>query len=142
MAVYDVEAVLQEQGYDSDGLLEELIYQVSNTGVEYEYHDEFYRIGFVGGMGGWTAEEILSECERYDIDLEEYKLEEEDQYNKKGKVMNLEMRLVREDGSVAKEEARLVQHIMKTPIGVKLTTPRAIKIVEHILTEWEMPKAK
>jgi len=47
--------------------------------------------------------------------------------------MNLEMRLVREDGSVAKEEARLVQHI---------TTPRAIKIVEHILTEWEMPKAK
>ena len=142
MAVYDVEAVLQEQGYDSDGLLDELVYQVSNTGVEYEYHDEFYRIGFVGGMGGWTAEEILSECERYDIDLEEYKLEEEDQYNKKGKVMNLEMRLVREDGSVAKEEARLVQHIMKTPIGVKLTTPRAIKIVEHILTEWEMPKAK
>ena len=142
MAVYDVEAVLQEQGYNSDGLLDELVYQVSNTGVEYEYHDEFYRIGFVGGMGGWTAEEILSECERYDIDLEEYKLEEEDQYNKKGKVMNLEMRLVREDGSVAKEEARLVQHIMKTPIGVKLTTPRAIKIVEHILTEWEMPKAK
>ena len=142
MAVYDVEAVLQEQGYDSDGLLDELVYQVSNTGVEYEYHDEFYRIGFVGGMGGWTAEEILSECERYDIDLDEYKLEEEDQYNKKGKVMNLEMRLVREDGSVAKEEARLVQHIMKTPIGVKLTTPRAIKIVEHILTEWEMPKAK
>ena len=142
MAVYDVEAVLQEQGYDSDGLLDELVYQVSNTGVEYEYHDEFYRIGFVGGMGGWTAEEILSECERYDIDLEEYKLEEEDQYNKKGKVMNLEMRLVREDGSVAKEEARLVQHIMKTPIGVKLTTPRAIKIVEHILTEWSMPKYK
>ena len=142
MAVYDVEAVLQEQGYDSDGLLDELVYQVSNTGVEYEYHDEFYRIGFVGGMGGWTAEEILSECERYDIDLEEYKLEEEDQYNKKGKVMNLEMRLVREDGSVAKEEARLVQHIMKTPIGVKLTTPRAIKIVEHILTEWTMPKYK
>ena len=142
MAIYDVEAVLQEQGYDSDGLLDELVYQVSNTGVEYEYHDEFYRMGFVGGMGGWTAEEILGECERYDIDLEEYKLEEEDQYNKKGKVMNLEMRLVREDGSVAKEEARLVQHIMKTPIGVKLTTPRAIKIVEHILTEWEMPKAK
>ena len=56
--------------------------------------------------------------------------------------MSLEMRLVHEDGSVAKEEARLVQHIMKTPIGVKLTTPRAIKIVEHILTEWEMPKAK
>ena len=142
MTVYDVEAVLQEQGYDSDGLLDELVYQVSNTGVEYEYHDEFYRMGFVGGMGGWTAEEILSECERYDIDLEEYKLEEEDQYNKKGKVMNLEMRLVREDGSVAKEEARLVQHIMKTPIGVKLTTPRAIKIVEHILTEWEMPRYK
>ena len=142
MAIYDVEAVLQEQGYDSDGLLDELVYQVSNTGVEYEYHDEFYRMGFVGGIGGWTAEEILGECERYDIDLEEYKLEEEDQYNKKGKVMNLEMRLVREDGSVAKEEARLVQHIMKTPIGVKLTTPRAIKIVEHILTEWEMPKAK
>ena len=56
--------------------------------------------------------------------------------------MSLEMRLVHEDGSVAKEEARLVQHIMKTPIGVKLTTPRAIKIVEHILTEWTMPKYK
>ena len=142
MTVYDVEAVLQEQGYDSDGLLDELVYQVSNTGVEYEYHDEFYRIGFVGGMGGWTAEEILSECERYDIDLEEYKLEEEDQYNNstKGIAMNLEMKLVREDGSLAEEEARLVQHIMKTPIGVKLTTPRAIKIVEHILTEWTMPK--
>ena len=140
--VYDVLSEIEKLGYDSDSLLDELVYQVSNTGVEYEYHDEFYRIGFVGGMGGWTAEEILGECERYDIDLEEYKLEEEDQYNKKGKVMNLEMRLVREDGSVAKEEARLVQHIMKTPIGVKLTTPRAIKIVEHILTEWEMPKAK
>ena len=142
MTVYDVEAVLQEQGYDSDGLLDELVYQVSNTGVEYEYHDEFYRMGFVGGIGGWTAEEILSECERYDIDLEEYKLEEEDQYNNstKGIAMNLEMKLVREDGSLAEEEARLVQHIMKTPIGVKLTTPRAIKIVEHILTEWTMPK--
>ena len=142
MTVYDVEAVLQEQGYDSDSLLDELVYQVSNTGVEYEYHDEFYRMGFVGGMGGWTAEEILSECERHDIDLEEYKLEEEDQYNNstKGIAMNLEMKLVREDGSLAEEEARLVQHIMKTPIGVKLTTPRAIKIVEHILTEWTMPK--
>lgn len=144
MTAYDVEAVLQEQGYDSDSLLDELVYQVSNTGVEYEYHDEFYRMGFVGGMGGWTAEEILSECERHDIDLEEYKLEEEDQYNNstKGIAMNLEMKLVREDGSLAEEEARLVQHIMKTPIGVKLTTPRAIKIVEHILKEWEMPKAK
>ena len=144
MTAYDVEAVLQEQGYDSDSLLDELVYQVSNTGVEYEYHDEFYRMGFVGGYGGWTAEEILSECERHDIDLEEYKLEEEDQYNNstKGIAMNLEMKLVREDGSLAEEEARLVQHIMKTPIGVKLTTPRAIKIVEHILKEWEMPKAK
>ncbi len=144
MTAYDVKAVLQEQGYDSDSLLDELVYQVSNTGVEYEYHDEFYRMGFVGGMGGWTAEEILSECERHDIDLEEYKLEEEDQYNNstKGIAMNLEMKLVREDGSLAEEEARLVQHIMKTPIGVKLTTPRAIKIVEHILKEWEMPKAK
>ena len=144
MTAYDVEAVLQEQGYDSDSLLDELVYQVSNTGVEYEYHDEFYRMGFVGGMGGWTAEEILSECERHDIDLEEYKLEEEDQYNNstKGIAMNLEMKLVREDGSLAEEEARLVQHIMKTPIGVKLTTPRAIKIVEHILKEWEMPRAK
>ena len=35
-------------------------------------------MGFVGGMGGWTAEEILGECERHDIDLEGYKLEEED----------------------------------------------------------------
>ena len=56
--------------------------------------------------------------------------------------MNLEMKLVREDGSLAYEEAKLVQHIMKTPIGVKLTTPRAIKIVGHILTEWEMPRYK
>ena len=36
MTAYDVEAVLQEQGYDSDSLLDELVYQVSNTGVEYE----------------------------------------------------------------------------------------------------------
>ena len=144
MTVYDVEAVLQEQGYDSDGLLDELVYQVSNTGVEYEYHDEFYRMGFVGGMGGWTAEEILGMCEDEEIDLKEYKLEEEDQYNNstKGIAMNLEMKLVREDGSLAYEEAKLVQHIMKTPIGVKLTTPRASKIVEHILTEWTMPKYK
>ena len=76
--VYDPVDELEKQGYDGDSLVDELVYQVSNTGVEYEYHDEFYRIGFVGGMGGWTAEEILGECERYDIDLEEYKLEEED----------------------------------------------------------------
>lgn len=56
--------------------------------------------------------------------------------------MGLEYKLVRKDGSVAEEEARLVQHIMKTPIGVKLTTPRAIKIVEHILTEYKMPSVK
>tara|TARA_R110001583_G_C5625957_1_gene406626 strand:- start:1374 stop:1544 length:171 start_codon:yes stop_codon:yes gene_type:complete len=56
--------------------------------------------------------------------------------------MSLDFKLVREDGSVAEEEARLVQHIMKTPIGVKLTTPRAVKIVEHILTEWNMPHKK
>jgi len=76
--VYDVLSELEKLGYEADGLLDELVYQVSNTGVEYEYHDEFYRMGFVGGMGGWTAEEILGECERHDIDLEEYKLEEED----------------------------------------------------------------
>ena len=77
--IYDVEGELEKLGYDFDALLDELIYQVSNTGVEYEYHDEFYRMGFVGGYGGWTAEEILSECERYDMDLEEYKLEEDEE---------------------------------------------------------------
>ena len=77
--IYDVEGELEKLGYDFDALLDELVYQVSNTGVEYEYHDEFYRMGFVGGYGGWTAEEILGECERYDMDLEEYKLEEDEE---------------------------------------------------------------
>ena len=77
--VYDVLSEIEKLGYEADGLLDELVYQVSNTGVEYEYHDEFYRMGFVGGMGGWTAEEILSECERHDMDLEEYKLEEDEE---------------------------------------------------------------
>ena len=76
--IYDALDELEKQGYDGDSLVAELVYQVSNAGVEYEYHDNFYRMGFVGGDGGWTAEEILSECERYDIDLEEYKLEEEE----------------------------------------------------------------
>ena len=51
---------------------------ISNAGGEYEYHDNFYRMGFVGGDEGWTAEEILGECERYGIDLEDYKLDEEE----------------------------------------------------------------
>ena len=76
--VYDALDELEKLGYNGDGLIDELVYQVSNAGVEYEYHDNFYRMGFVGGDDGWTAEEILSECERYDIDLEEYKLEEEE----------------------------------------------------------------
>ena len=54
--IYDVEGELEKLGYDFEALLEEL-----------------------GGYGGWTAEEILSECERHDIDLEEYKLEEDEE---------------------------------------------------------------
>ena len=56
--------------------------------------------------------------------------------------MTLEYKLVREDGSLAEDEASLVQTIMKTPIGVKITTPRAVAIVGTILKEWEMPKPK
>ena len=75
--VYDAVAELEKQGYDGDSLVDELVYQ-SSKGVLPDFHENFYRMGFVGGDGGWTAEEILGECERYDIDLEEYKLEEED----------------------------------------------------------------
>ena len=76
--VYDPIDELEKQGYDGDSLVDELVYQVSNAGVEYEYHDNFYRMGFVGGDEGWTAEEILGECEIYGIDLEDYKLDEEE----------------------------------------------------------------
>lgn len=76
--VYDPVDELEKQGYDGDSLVDELVYQSSNAGVLPDFHDNFYRMGFVGGNEGWTAEEILGECERYDIDLEEHKLEEED----------------------------------------------------------------
>ena len=56
--------------------------------------------------------------------------------------MSLDFKLVREDGSVAEEEARLAQTIMNTQLGITLTAPRAFKIAEKILTEWEMPHKK
>ena len=76
--IYDVEGELEKLGYDFDALIDELVYQISNLGVQWEYNDEAYRGHLTGGDGGWTAEEILDECERCDIDLEEYKLEDED----------------------------------------------------------------
>ena len=33
--VYDVEAELEELGYDTDALLDEIVYQVSNLGVQW-----------------------------------------------------------------------------------------------------------
>ena len=76
--IYNVEDELEKLGYDFDALIDELVYKISNLGVQWEYNDEAYRGFLIGGEEGWTAEEILDECKRCDIDLEEYKLEEED----------------------------------------------------------------
>ena len=76
--VYDVEAELEELGYDVDALLDEIVYQVSNLGVQWEYNDEAIRGHLTGESQGWTAEEILDEADRCGVDLEEYKLDEEE----------------------------------------------------------------
>ena len=77
--VYDVEVELEKLGYDYDALLEELIYRITNQGVLWENNDEAYRNFLTGKAGeGRSAEEILGMCEDEEIDLEEYKLEEED----------------------------------------------------------------
>tara|TARA_R110000751_G_scaffold197009_1_gene302180 strand:+ start:53 stop:244 length:192 start_codon:yes stop_codon:yes gene_type:complete len=63
--------------------------------------------------------------------------------------MALEIEIVNKDGKVRKQivsssegEARLAQTIMNTQLGITLTAPRAFKIAEKILTEWEMPHKK
>ena len=77
--VYDVEVELEKLGYDYDALLEELIYRITNQGVLWENNDEAYRNFLTGKAGeGRAAEEILGMCEDEEIDLKEYKLEEED----------------------------------------------------------------
>ncbi len=68
----DVE--LTEAGYDADGFIDELVYQISNLGVQWEYNDEAYR----KYLQEYTLEEILNEAESVEMDIEEYKLEEED----------------------------------------------------------------
>tara|TARA_B100001029_G_scaffold175958_1_gene178156 strand:+ start:145 stop:636 length:492 start_codon:yes stop_codon:yes gene_type:complete len=69
---YNVEKELERLGYDSGRLIDKLVFEVTNLGMEYYQHNEFYRQGFVGGKG-MTAEEILDECKEYEIDLDEYK---------------------------------------------------------------------
>ena len=76
--VYNVQEELESQGYDFDNLIDELVYQISNLGVQWEYNDEAFRGFIVGGETGWTAEEILMEAENLGMELEGYKLEEED----------------------------------------------------------------
>ena len=76
--VYNVQEELESQGYDFDNLIDELVYQISNLGVQGEYNDEAFRGFIVGGETGWTAEEILMEAENVGVDLEEYKEEEEE----------------------------------------------------------------
>ena len=76
--IYDVEGELEKLGYDFDALIDELVYQISNLGVQWEYNDEAFRGFIVGGETGWTAQEILMEAENVGMDLEEYKLDEED----------------------------------------------------------------
>lgn len=76
--VYDPVDELEKRGYDADALLDEIVYQVSNLGVQWEYNDEAVRGHLTGESQGWTAEEILDEGDRCGVDLEEYKLDEEE----------------------------------------------------------------
>ena len=76
--VYDPVDELEELGYDADALLDEIVYQVSNLGVQWEYNDEAVRGHLTGESQGWTAEEILDEGERCGVDLEDYKKEDEE----------------------------------------------------------------
>ena len=60
--IYDVEGELEKLGYDFDALIDELVYQISNLGVQWEYNDEAYR-GFIVGERsfgkGLVQEEII-----------------------------------------------------------------------------------
>ena len=76
--VYNVQEELESLGYDFDNLIDELVYQISNLGVQWEYNDEAVRGHLTGESQGWTAEEILDEGDRCGVDLEEYKLDEEE----------------------------------------------------------------
>ena len=71
---FDVESELTEAGYDPDGFLDELVYQISNLGVQWEYNDEAYR----KYLQEYTLEEILNEAESVEMDIEEYKLDEDE----------------------------------------------------------------
>ena len=76
--VYDPVAELEKQGYDADALLDEVVHQINNLGIQWEYNDEAIRGHLTGESQGWTAEEILDEGERCGVDLEEYKLDGEE----------------------------------------------------------------
>ncbi len=67
----DVE--LTEAGYDADGFIDELVYQISNLGVQWEYNDEAYR----KYLEDWTLEELMSEADTHGMDTEEFKEVEE-----------------------------------------------------------------
>tara|TARA_R110002020_G_scaffold168608_1_gene357439 strand:+ start:746 stop:1006 length:261 start_codon:yes stop_codon:yes gene_type:complete len=71
---FDVEGELTEAGYDADGFLDELVYQISNLGVQWEYNDEAYK----KYLQEYTLEEILNEAESVEMDIEEYKLDEDE----------------------------------------------------------------
>ena len=71
---FDVESELTEAGYDPDGFLDELVYQISNLGVQWEYNDEAYK----KYLQDYTLEEILNEAESVEMDIEEYKLDEDE----------------------------------------------------------------
>lgn len=76
--VYDPVDELEKQGYDADALLDEVVHQINNLGIQWEYNDEAIRGHLTGESQGWTAEEILDEGERCGVDLEEYKLDGEE----------------------------------------------------------------
>ena len=76
--IYDAVAELEKQGYDADALLDEVVHQINNLGIQWEYNDEAIRGHLTGESQGWTAEEILDEGERCGVDLEEYKEEDEE----------------------------------------------------------------
>ena len=72
MTVYkDNEEALEGLGYDSEELMDELVDRVSSHSFTYEYHNQFYRMGF----SEWSCSEIIDECIREGIDLKKYKQE-------------------------------------------------------------------
>lgn len=76
--VYDVESELENLGYRADDLVEEVVFQINNLGIQWEYIDDAIRGHLTGESQGWTAEEILDEGERCGVDLEDYKKEDEE----------------------------------------------------------------